>query len=395
MNKNKLHTAPLILLTLLSLCLAACTSEADLPVPQSGEVRIRFSVANAPEIQTRDTEAGWNDEWNENRVSTLHLYILDNDNTIIYEEELAPDVADASSYKEIAVTGIAASDIQDGYTFYLIANCPDDVELPTVKGTLSKDLITQTTINPIATQKSFLMDGHTVVSSTHRTDKDLLIPIDLTRAAAKIRISFRQSNDATNNANISEAGIEARLMHYAPTSYVLARTDKEVAATTLLNTDWTSGLLYENQQLVFYSYANNWFDNDRFHKNGDKSTIDKLHSEAPIVANRQTYVMLHAPYWQDGTLTTEKYYYKIPVNFQLPIDNDATYFTAERLEEIKDLYRVQRNYLYDVTVILNCPGGDENDPTIPEMNIRINDWQETPPVWIHPDDFEEDKSTEP
>ena len=65
------------------------------------------------------------------------------------------------------------------------------------------------------------------------------------------------------------------------------------------------------------------------------------------------YILLTAPYGEEG----EAYYYKIPVNFAMYKNNDKVSFTDAELEEIRDLYRMKRNHIYEITAQINRRGG--------------------------------------
>lgn len=100
----------------------------------------------------------------------------------------------------------------------------------------------------------------------------------------------------------------------------------------------------------------------------DAWTITDFVKEDPIVADRQTYILLKAPYGD------EEYYYKVPVNKTIYDGNDAVTFTDAQLKEIRDLYRMKRNYIYDVTVTIDREGGPVTDPVTPAFYVLINDW---------------------
>lgn len=381
MNKNKWQHL-WGWLALLSL-LFACTEEASIPIQDDGSqgcVTFSFSVGNSG--ISRAKEPDWSN-WNENIVEKVDMFIFSDDGaTPKYFSSTSPDAA-LQKISDGNYTwqpeGLTRDDIKEGDKIYVIANCDaSDWESITSIAALKDMQITDGLANP-GKQEKFLMDGYKQIATTDLESN--LITIDLKRAAAKIRLTFSDDSEA-NWSNISYC-----LCQYATTSTVLDLGDASYladAGITSYPRETTDGVnvspvtdndLYtfnDKKYLVLYSYANDWFDKEKLSGDDDNWVITDYASEEPIIADKQTYILLKAPYGG------EEYYYKIPVNFRLYTDNDKVSFTDSELAEIRALYRLQRNYIYDITVTIDRAGGTE-----PEEPIELK------PLYYHVDQWDE------
>lgn len=381
MKLNILH----ILFTLLCAAgiLSACTEDTSLPQSDEGKAgRVVFSYSVAGGTLSRAPEAGWNEGWNENEVDRLDLLVFRNQTLIRhYGEDLSPQITanqnndEGRNYHdwEIPEAKLSPDDIQQGDVVYLIANCPT----VTINGA-SKSLSEITSLAELQAasigtlschekQNTFVMTGTATVGE--KSGNDVVIKVDLYRAAAKIRISF--SDDSKSNWS---DGIAYRFVQYAQTSALLEEQDEDYLSTLqlstypaegadeeyeLVNTSSADNYYTNGQQLVLYSYVNNWY----------QQKEDELYGEIPIDEKKQTHIILLAPYGNDG----KKYYYKVPVNYQLPEDNDATTPNAS----YKDLYRLQRNHIYDITVTIDREGGPESKPVpVNNLEVVVVPWEE-------------------
>lgn len=358
---------------ILSFCCAmllmiACTEESTLPVDnnqQEGRLVISYSLATSPE--SRATEAGWNDDWHENDIERLDLFIFDADGNLkdnghystpdnySYQDPQNNNSDAESNYHEwdISASGIKPTDIETTDQIYLIANCESVAEIKTIN-----DLKEASVLGLVCnTQQSnlFVMDGKARQEQIETSGNDVTISIDLYRAASKIRIAF-----ANNTPSWSDENISYRFVNYATSSSVIAEGEdahlKDLSLVSLPVVDEemsTEKLLSDDEtQLVLYSYANNWLEENK---------VDIINQEEPINEARQTYVLLYAPYQGDY------YYYKIPVNYRLPKDNDAVIDEENKdsyIESIKNFYCLQRNYIYDITVSIDRKGGGEEETAI-------------------------------
>lgn len=382
MNKNKWQHL-WGWLALLSL-LFACTEEASIPIQDDGSqgcVTFSFSVGNSG--ISRAEEPGWSN-WNENTVEKVDMFIFSDDGaTPKYFSSTSPDAAllkISDGNYTWQPEGLTRDDIKEGDKIYVIANCDvSNWESVTSIDALKAIRITGGFTNPAGMQDKFLMDGYKQIATTDLESN--LITIDLKRAAAKIRLTFSDDSEA-NWSNISYC-----LCQYATTSTVLDLEDDsyltdagitsypretDEADVIQVNEDDLYTTSNSKKYLVFYSYANDWFDTNKLGGSSSNWTITDYASEEPIIADKQTYILLKAPYGG------EEYYYKIPVNFRLYTDNDKVSFTDDELAEIRALYRLQRNYIYDITVTIDRAGGTE-----PKEPIELK------PLYYHVDQWDE------
>lgn len=363
-----------LFLCVLCLAFASCAQdETTEAVASEGSVRLAFRVVDG--VQTRVTEEdGWTD-WNENLIDRLDLFLFSGDNLYKHIEKTGLGV-DASSYQDLE-SELTYTEVANGnYTYYMVANCES---LAGFDGTLTK-LKEEVTPDLVCNEKqsSFVMDDridkedkdyqdHLIVDESNKT---ATLQFDLSRAAAKIRVSVKDAN-----GDIIEK-CSFRLCNYVESgTSVLAEgetygTDKRKS----MDNDMPIGEVpvyvdeNNNKKVVFYSYPNDWFDESKLGGSDGARTITDFVKEDPILSELQTYILLRAPF--DGV----DYYYKVPINKTIYENNDKATFTNDELEEIYDIYRMKRNSIYDITVTIDREGGSISSPATPTFYVRINDW---------------------
>lgn len=354
---------------MLAACLAACTAD-DLPggttVPGSGTLRIAYRVAgNSVQTKADNTEAGV-DALNENTVTRLDLFVSNGSTFLSFPGVTATEgILNLSDEQLTSIRELMTTNT----TFYLVANSAECVGITTLDGL--KAVKTPTGFDFQAKQNTFVMDA-SYTTQGDQSESDVTITLELRRALAKIRFTIKGS--ATVNAY--------QFFNHADATHVLAEaetyTNQLTSMEDFVNITQTSPLQHEGGY-VFYSYPNDWFDSTLYKEADGSYTMKEdaetgLHNGEPIVAAKQTYLLLQATY------DNKEYYYKIPVNRRLPDFSDNPTFTAEEYEQIHDLYRLKRNHLYDVAVTISGPGGTMDDPVVPGYTITINNW-----VNGHPD----------
>lgn len=355
----------LIFLCVLCMASASCTQDND-ATPQSteGKVRLAFRVVDA--LQTRadntNTEAGWDNGWNENKIERVDVFLFNEDGSLhkhIVKEGLN---VDATAYQELDSVLTYSELINGSYTYYMVANCASLADFNRNLSSLQE----HTTSNLICNQKqsSFVLDGQ---GTLNVNDKTATLTFDLSRAAAKIRVSVVNTS---NTSIISSCAY--RLFNYVETGTSVLAAQEKYGATTRKSMDQDMeaeyALIYNEEKVVFYSYPNDWFDTSKLGGSDGAWTIKDFVTEDPIETKNQTYILLRAPF------NSTDYYYKVPVNKTIYEGNDAVSFTNKELEEIRDLYRIKRNYIYDVTVTIDREGGPVTDPVTPAFYVLINDW---------------------
>lgn len=355
----------LIFLCALCMAFASCTQDNDAtPQGTDGKVRLAFRVVDA--VQTRaTTEAGWDDDWNENKVERVDVFLFYEDGSVYKHIEPSVSVDDAKEYRELESELTYAELTNGSYTYYMVANC---ASLANFSGTLTdlQNAMIGTSLTCNNKQDSFVMDGQGTLTNDETT-KTVTLTFDLSRAAVKIRVSVVN----TSNASIINS-CAYRLFNYVETGTSVLAAQEKYGENTRKSMDQdmeaVDALIYNSNKVVFYSYPNDWFDTSKLGGSDGAWEIKDFVKEDPIVTDRQTYILLKAPY--EG----KDYYYKVPVNYATYEKNDAVSFTDDELKEIRDLYRMKRNYIYDVTVKIDREGGPVTDPVTPAFYVLINDW---------------------
>lgn len=377
-----------MLLAAISLVCIACSDEtAPQPVPDGGgQLRIAYKIAGSS--MTRAEEPGWGDEdkdgtdeWRENIITRLDLFVFYND----ADQKLFKHISSAENFSEVDASSeqtftqseLTYNDIaNDNYIYYMVANCPsleDITETDFTLDDLKEKLTPNLTFNQ--PQTSFAMDGK-IEDAPTPVNNAVTLSFELERAAVKIRVSV---NDESSKSIIQKC--QFQLFNYVEegTSVLseaeaYGETDRRESMNAL--NQYSEMLSFKETQVVFYSYSNDWFDegrvkeyeDDEGNKNGNW-VIDNYVSEIPIIDNKQTYILLKAPF------NNNEYYYKVPVNYTIYKNNDAISFTDEELEEIHDLYRMKRNHIYNITVTIDRAGGSENEPLTPTLQYQAISWE--------------------
>ena len=376
MNKTLLPIS--LTLRTLHFAITACTDNlAQQPdSSDNGQVRIEYKVSSASVTRASSGIEPGLKEWNENKIMRVDLFVFYADGTL-YEhivetstgEEPLVDRNDGV-YTPLTTEGLTYDAVKDGdYTYYMVANCQElaNVENISLNDLQAKMISTGIQWNP--QQDLFVMDGTAVPDVNGET---ITLRFDLARAAVKIRLTVLNNDGKDITAQCS-----FRLHNYVPkTAWVLAReeatasdentpTEEQVNAFYDLAADETAisrqsmdsprtydELLKHDKKVVFYSYPNDWFDENKAHLGTDGNwTIDDYTTANPIIRENQTYILLEAPY------NGKTYHYEIPVNHSTYENNDALKFTTEQYKEIRDLYRLQRNHIYDITARIDQRGG--------------------------------------
>lgn len=334
------------------------------------------------------------------------------------------------------VTGLTKDNVK-GNDVYLVANWDETkAKTITNIDELKKVLINPSEFNPSKTQTSFVMDG-VITATTDGTSPTLtqdndhewtLKTIDLKRALAKIRLtvlmevkgdnsseSERTVKDVTKDvayllSNYSSDGTviaeNSELFAEGNTEYnskknTLTDYPKELTAdvTYLATSDMLTGdnlkieTIKDNRTVsyngetyslnkdgngynavVFYCYSNDWIDYSKAYTKDDNGNINtssintNIYTEKPILTDRQTMIYVKTAY--DGS---NKYFYKVPVNYELPQFSDVAIssWTDKQKENFRNLYRIQRNHIYDVVAFIDRQGGQDG---IYVQNL-VSDWQ--------------------
>ena len=384
MMKSVLH-----IISLWAICLAcASCSQEDISQPVSidgdGQVKILYKIAGTS--LSRATEDGWGDEdnngtdeWHENIINHIDLFVFNSNNKTLFKHIASSGNlnVDAKSMQTFTQNELTYNDVTTGnYIYYMVANCEFDDNI--VEGTftledLKKKITPKLTFND--KQTSFAMDGM-IENIPSPTDNTITLSFKLERAAAKIRLSVFSADGTTSIIN----DCQYQLYNYVEKgTSVLAQSEGygEQGRESMSSLE-NANLVYENSKVVFYSYPNDWFDENKVSEYVDEDgkrngtwVIDDYVNSTPVLSEKETYILLKAPF--EG----KDYYYKVPVNYTIYKNNDAISFTDEELKEIHDLYQMQRNHIYDITVTIDREGGiTEGEAKRPSLQYNVADYDE-------------------
>ena len=329
------------------------TPSCDYDVVLEYKVGGSATETRAAVTRAETTEVG-NEDLNENKINRLDLFVFDATGKLVKSLTLK-DVQGSKDYqhKKLASNQLKRSEIT-GKTLYLVANLDNISGITTLNGLKAATINKADIFNHNAKQTSFVMDAK--MEESKIVNGMIHIKFQLKRALAKIRLNVQ---DASGNT-VAPTEYACQLMHYAADGSILA---EGTCTSNALNTDpaasskVTAPIVTQDNKAVFYSYANSWI----------KKDLDPK-AEEPIDVSKQTYILLKAKY------NGKDYFYKVPVNKRLYESNDAA---TTDWTQYEPLYRLDRNYIYDVTAKVDRQGGDtpENPATL-YVNPIVNDWDD-------------------
>ena len=194
-----------------------------------------------------------------------------------------------------------------------------------------------------ASQPSFVMDG--VTSQIVNLNSPDLGTVQLKRAVSKIRLRVLDVS-VPGYVQVGEASV--RLVHFTTKSALL----EGGAAPLLVSDDWknTSGQSVSTTHTdggkttaaPFYAYENDW-SNEK---------------------NRETYLELYVPLKKKGeNEEVQSYKYRVPLT--------PSGLTGE---EEQYMNKLQRNFLYDISVNVKILGSREEPPVKLTGNYTIKNW---------------------
>ncbi|WP_029902073.1 fimbrial protein [Prevotella sp. 10(H)] len=343
---KRLNTYIIIILSVLAGTFISCSQDDDTNETnsiQKGNIIVKLSVNKAN--GTKAVSETGEDALNENRIKTLDVFIykVTEDACAFYQRITPPtELTGASTFDAVLDATQERFNRNDQYYTYVIANYGISVPEEGMPLSQLKKLVT-IGINPDAVQNYFFMDGVSegiVLNDGIIVNKE--IPVPMKRVAAKLRIGMTYANGLTLSATTP---VSKRLMNFGDISNLVDNTDHVVAPVQLSMSSFTTinAGVSTNNKIVLYSYANDW--------NNDPS--------------KETYVIVNVPVTDSQGVEHPQNYYRVPVNYVLSNGNTVD----------PDSYRIHRNYLYDITLVVNKLGST-NPFTAQTLNGNyiIQDW---------------------
>ena len=319
------------------------------------EYKVGGSATETRAATRAETEVG-NESLNENLINRLDLFVFKTDGLRVKHvtfEDVKGSPTTEYKHKELTSKELTRSDIE-GNDLYLVANLDKWGNINNLNDLKEATINQATAFKHNEKQSAFVMDAK-MLNREVVTGK-IHLKFNLKRALAKIRLSVQDASGKT----VTPTKYACQLIHYAADGSILAEgTSTNIA----LNSDAaasdkvTTPVVTQDKKAVFYSYANNWIDKTK-----------NPYAEEPIIAEKQTYILLKAKY------NGKDYFYKVPVNKRLYEGNDAA---TKDWSLYEPLYRLDRNTIYDVTAKVDREGGDtpENPATLYVIPI-VSDWDD-------------------
>ena len=321
------------------------------------EYKVGGSATETRAAVTRaETEDG-SEDLNENKIERLDLFVFDATGNLVKRLPLT-DVQGSPTkdyqHKKLESDQLKRSEIT-GKTLYLVANLDNISSITTLDELKAATINKAATFNPYGQQTSFVMDAK-MEERKEIVNGMIHIKFQLKRALAKIRLNVQ---DDKGNA-VAPTEYACQLIHYAADGAILAEgtsTNNELNTDAAASSKVTAPAVTQDNKAVFYSYANSWIDKTK-----------NPYAEEPIDVSKQTYILLKAKYKENY------YFYKVPVNKRLYESNDAA---TTDWTQYEPLYRLDRNYIYDVTAKVDREGGGtpENPATL-YVNPIVSDWDD-------------------
>lgn len=331
------------------------TPSCDYDVVLEYKVGSSATETRAAVTRTETTEVG-SEELNENKIERLDLFVFDGTTRNLVKSLTLKDVQGSKDYqhKKLESKQLKRSEIT-GNTLYLVANLDNISDIKTLDDLKTATINKAAEFNHNAKQTSFVMDAK-MEESTPIVNGMIHIQFKLKRALAKIRLKVQ---DASGNT-VVPTEYACQLMHYAADGSIIAEgtsTNNALNTDAAANKKVTTPVVTQENKAVFYSYANSWIN----------TSLDPKKVE-PIDVSKQTYILLKAKY--NGT----DYFYKVPVNKRLYESNDAA---TTDWSQYEPLYRLDRNYIYDVTAKVDREGGsDPDNPATLYVKPIVSDWDD-------------------
>lgn len=347
---------------------------------ESYEKGLCFSLYADGDMQLAGTRSAGVDDLNENRISSVDLFLFKNDGSLNTDGYAHANVttSDEVVYLYKGSDWLSNFKEQDGpYTVYALANYKGDAEFSNVqslddlKAVVAKDedvVKWKGMGSPAYEGKTFLMDGKQTVTyaelqSAQGSGQPYVANVPVSRAAVKIELTLNFSEDWATK--FMATGLEAQLSNYASITPALTEGNPlDGDQRGLSNYPGLSGAAVDNfssfpvffkpettyngSKIRFYTYVNRWDDfinNEtmllidlpgRYDEKGNPSSQDAVFLDhnfykVPIISNvepqvfqRNTFYQITAVVDMKGTETVDVPVELTDVQFKTaPWNNDV------------------------------------------------------------------------
>lgn len=331
-----------------------------------------FSLYADGDMQLAGTRTAGEDALNENRISTVDIFLFKNDGSLNEGGYAHADVttSDEVVYLYKGSDWLANFNEQEGpYTVYALANYKGDTQLSNVqslddlKAVVAKDVDVvkwEGMGNPAYEGKTFLMDGKQTVAyadlrNAQSSGQPYIATVPVSRAAVKIELTLKFSEDWAKK--FMATGLEAQLSNYASITPALAEGNPlDGDQRGLSNYPGLSGEAVENfssdpvfyrptgtsgSKIRFYTYVNRWDD----------------------FINNETMLLIDLPgrYDEGGNPGTDNPDAEILTHnfYKIPIINNA------------EPQVFQRNTFYQITATVDMKGTETVDVPVELMDVHF------------------------
>ncbi|MCF0174631.1 MAG: hypothetical protein HUJ95_04740 [Bacteroidales bacterium] len=320
-------------------------------------------------VQPTAPEEDGNTALNENKISRIDAFIIDPDGVVKYYQNYS-DITAQSEHTVALNAKPTDFDLTKLHSIYVIVNYSGNVDLSGIQNLTALrnlDINLGADFNPNSLQDEFVMDGH--IDDQTLAMAGETYEVHVKRAAAKIRIHVSYSSDPTVRPAVSE------------TNPYLAKMNCYVNNANLLadGTRVTVDRMNRQSQTNFYTNLPGLEENCSFTVSGSTAVSDFIFYSYPndwnVENSNESYISLMVPLWEgEGEAATiVENYYKIPVNWRLPVDNDED----DHIDP-SYLYRLDRNHIYEVEVYVDALGSkDPDEPKELYWTYHILDWTES------------------
>lgn len=347
---------------------------------ESYEKGLCFSLYADGDMQLAGTRSAGVDDLNENRISSVDLFLFKNDGSLNTDGYAHANVttSDEVVYLYKGSDWLSNFKEQDGpYTVYALANYKGDAEFSNVqslddlKAVVAKDedvVKWEGMGSPAYEGKTFLMDGKQTVTyaelqSAQGSGQPYVANVPVSRAAVKIELTLNFSEDWATK--FMATGLEAQLSNYASITPALTEGNPlDGDQRGLINYPGLLGeavdnfssfpvffkpeTTYSGSKIRFYTYVNRWDDfinNEtmllidlpgRYDEKGNSSSQDAVFLDhnfykVPIISNvepqvfqRNTFYQITAVVDMKGTETVDVPVELTDVQFKTaPWNNDV------------------------------------------------------------------------